>query len=247
MLPVDPPPAEALTRRELEIVQFVAQGLTNMEIAQRLVLETGTVANHVQHIMRKLDVRTRVRVATWAVEQAGAIREERILALLRRLQRLNAPTLRAGLTYVAQLLSEVFAADKVDVFVLDEHAGALVAFGVSPTPMGHKERALGLDRLRLAAGGRAVSVFMSKAPYQCGHVDQDPEELQAIRVGLGVRSTVAVPVALLDQPLGVLMMTSAEPERFSTRDTELLAFVAHWLSLIAIGNDLEDPRERSET
>lgn len=30
MLPVDPPPPEALTRRELEIVQFVAQGLTNI-------------------------------------------------------------------------------------------------------------------------------------------------------------------------------------------------------------------------
>jgi two-component system, OmpR family, sensor kinase len=58
-----------LTRRQQEVASLIAGGLSNAEIAQRLVLTPGTVANHVEHILRRLDLRSRVQVATWAVER----------------------------------------------------------------------------------------------------------------------------------------------------------------------------------
>ena len=57
-----------ITRREREVAVLIAAGLTNGEIARRLVLVEGTVANHVEHILRKLHLRSRTQVAVWAVE-----------------------------------------------------------------------------------------------------------------------------------------------------------------------------------
>ena len=48
-----------LTARELEVLELVAQGLRNADIAERLFLSEKTVAHHVSAILRKLDVRTR--------------------------------------------------------------------------------------------------------------------------------------------------------------------------------------------
>ncbi len=57
-----------LTTREREVAGLVAHGLTNRQIADELVLEPGTVANHVAHILTKLDCRDRAQVAVWAVQ-----------------------------------------------------------------------------------------------------------------------------------------------------------------------------------
>jgi DNA-binding NarL/FixJ family response regulator len=67
--PPDPAPLTALTPREREVAALVTEGLSNAEIAQRLVLTEGTVANHLAHIMRRLGARNRVRVAMWAIRQ----------------------------------------------------------------------------------------------------------------------------------------------------------------------------------
>jgi two-component system nitrate/nitrite response regulator NarL len=48
-----------LTRRELQVVSLIDQGLTNKEIAQRLFIEVTTVKNHVHNILDKLHVRRR--------------------------------------------------------------------------------------------------------------------------------------------------------------------------------------------
>jgi two-component system, OmpR family, sensor kinase len=58
-----------LTRRQQEVAACIAEGLTNEEIARRLVLTPGTVANHVEAILRRLDVRSRTRVGVWAFER----------------------------------------------------------------------------------------------------------------------------------------------------------------------------------
>ncbi|MFC4909807.1 ATP-binding protein [Actinomadura gamaensis] len=60
---------QPLTRRELEIADLVAEGLTNREIAERLVIAKRTVDSHLEHILAKLGFTSRTRVATWAVER----------------------------------------------------------------------------------------------------------------------------------------------------------------------------------
>jgi DNA-binding NarL/FixJ family response regulator len=55
-------PLHVLTRREREVALFVADGLTNIQIADRLVISRRTVEEHVSKILRKLGVRSRVAV-----------------------------------------------------------------------------------------------------------------------------------------------------------------------------------------
>jgi DNA-binding CsgD family transcriptional regulator len=54
-----------LTEREREVAALVAGGLSNREIAERLVLSERTAQNHVQHILGKLGLRNRGQIATW--------------------------------------------------------------------------------------------------------------------------------------------------------------------------------------
>jgi DNA-binding NarL/FixJ family response regulator len=64
-----------LTRRQTEIAQLIAHGLSNEEIARQLVLTPGTVGNHVGHILRRLGARNRVQVAAWITTRAAAANE----------------------------------------------------------------------------------------------------------------------------------------------------------------------------
>ena len=57
-----------MTGEPYQVATLVVAGLTNAEIGQRLTLVEGTVANHVEHILRKLHLRSRIQIAVWAVE-----------------------------------------------------------------------------------------------------------------------------------------------------------------------------------
>jgi DNA-binding NarL/FixJ family response regulator len=65
-------PANALTRRERDVVSLVALGHTNRQIAEALVLTEGTVENYVQRILGKLAVNNRAQIAVWALEHGYA-------------------------------------------------------------------------------------------------------------------------------------------------------------------------------
>jgi DNA-binding NarL/FixJ family response regulator len=60
---------EALTEREREVLQLVAQGKSNLEIAQALVISESTVKNHLRNILGKLHLRNRIEAAVYAVRQ----------------------------------------------------------------------------------------------------------------------------------------------------------------------------------
>jgi len=62
------PRVDLLTTREREVVVLVARGLTNREIASKLVVTPRTAETHVQNILNKLGLTSRVQIATWAVE-----------------------------------------------------------------------------------------------------------------------------------------------------------------------------------
>jgi non-specific serine/threonine protein kinase len=58
-----------LTRRESEIAALVAEGLTNREIAERLVMARRTAEGHVAHILGKLNFTSRAQLAAWVASQ----------------------------------------------------------------------------------------------------------------------------------------------------------------------------------
>ncbi|MFD1496287.1 ATP-binding protein [Streptosporangium lutulentum] len=66
-----------LTRRETEIAQLVAQGLSNKEIAASLVIAQRTAEGHIEHILSKLGFHSRAQVAVWVGERTRAPEEER--------------------------------------------------------------------------------------------------------------------------------------------------------------------------
>jgi len=59
------PGGPELSRRESEVAELVAEGLTNREIAQKLVISHRTVEGHVEHILDKLGLSRRAQVAQW--------------------------------------------------------------------------------------------------------------------------------------------------------------------------------------
>lgn len=83
----EPPPAPSgpspLTRRELEVADLVADGLSNPEIAARLVISVRTAQGHVENILRKLGFNSRSLIAAWVTERRLAEDQPQVRSPLR--------------------------------------------------------------------------------------------------------------------------------------------------------------------
>ena len=66
------PALASLTAREREVLELIATGLTNDEIAERLVLGVGTIKTHVNHIFLKLGIRNRAEAVIFAFDHGLA-------------------------------------------------------------------------------------------------------------------------------------------------------------------------------
>src|SRR6185369_6058880 len=69
--PSQPDPLDQLSAREQQVLQQIALGASNKEIARTLSIAETTVKIHVQHILRKLDLASRVQAAVFAAGVAG--------------------------------------------------------------------------------------------------------------------------------------------------------------------------------
>ena len=67
-----PAPTAELTARETEVLQLVARGRSNKEIAAELTISENTVKNHLKNILEKLHLENRVQAATYALRQGLA-------------------------------------------------------------------------------------------------------------------------------------------------------------------------------
>ncbi|MBX3059531.1 MAG: response regulator transcription factor [Anaerolineae bacterium] len=65
----DAPPAEELTPREEQVLTLIAEGLTNPEIADKLVISAKTVDRHRENIMHKLNLHSRVDLVKYAIKE----------------------------------------------------------------------------------------------------------------------------------------------------------------------------------
>ena len=67
---------DTLTSRELEVLRYLAVGYSNKIIAKRMDLAESTVKVHVQNILRKLELGSRVQAAVYAVQHNLPLPEE---------------------------------------------------------------------------------------------------------------------------------------------------------------------------
>lgn len=66
-------PPEGLTKREVEVVRWIATGLTADEIAQACEVSEKTIRTHTGNILAKLGLRNRVEITLWALRSGVAV------------------------------------------------------------------------------------------------------------------------------------------------------------------------------
>ena len=82
------PKAPNVTKREREMLDLIAEGLSNKAIAQRLSIATNTVKGHVHHLLGKLALRTRLEAAVYARngdgDAGGRVRDDSVQSFSRQ-------------------------------------------------------------------------------------------------------------------------------------------------------------------
>jgi two-component system, OmpR family, sensor kinase len=173
--------------------------------------------------------------------------DHRLLQLLEKLLNLPALQLTPAMASAATCVAEWFACDKVDAFLLDEARSSLVAVGTSETPLGRRQKELGLDALPLANGGILVREFQRGRSFITGRADLDPDELSGIVNELGVRSELNVILSIGGVGRGVLSVVDQRPDRFDESDLKLLEVVGRWLGALAHRAELAERLRAEET
>jgi two-component system OmpR family sensor kinase len=173
-------------------------------------------------------------------EQAGQIRlanltgesRNRLLATLEQLLAIDGINVRSTLNTASDLIAGAIRADKCDVFIYEPSTTTLVAFGTSHTPMGARQRQLGLDRIPIANDGPEVGVMNTGESYITGDAEQDPTIPPGVTGALGVRSIIIVPMVINGDRRGALQAYSAQRDAFSEDDLSFLQAVAHWIGAL---------------
>ena len=159
--------------------------------------------------------------------------QQRLLSTLEQLLAIEATNLKSALDQASDLIAGAIDAEKADAFILDPTKETLVAEGTSHTPMGVRQHQIGMHLLPLANGGPETAVFFTGEFYSNGHLENDPTAPPGMVKGLGIRSTMIVPLVVNGERRGVLQACSSKPNAFSEDDLSFLHAVSHWVGAIA--------------
>lgn len=159
-------------------------------------------------------------------------KHEALLNAMQRLLELPATDVGETLHQTAQLVTQVLHAEKVDTFLYDHATESLIAYGTSETPMGAREKVIGLDHLPLSEGGRAVETYLTGQSYWTGQAHRDPAELTGIKEDLGIKSEILVPLYVDGMLRGVVLVSSRTPSHFAQDDLHFLEAITHWVGVI---------------
>ena len=81
----------SLSEREIQVIELVAAGVTNQDIAKQLEISKRTVDNHISNILKKTSTGNRVSLVRWALQQGKVCIEEVNCCLLPREAGANGP------------------------------------------------------------------------------------------------------------------------------------------------------------
>ncbi|HEX8219935.1 MAG TPA: GAF domain-containing sensor histidine kinase [Chloroflexia bacterium] len=159
--------------------------------------------------------------------------QQRLLSTLEQLLAIEATNLKSALDQASDLIVGAIDAEKADAFMLDPTKETLVAEGTSHTPMGVRQHQIGMHLLPLANGGPEAAVFLTGEFYNNGQLESDPSVPLGMTKGLGIRSTMIVPLVVNGERRGVLQACSSRENAFSGDDLSFLHAVSHWVGAIA--------------
>ena len=190
-------------------------------------------------------------LATLAIETNRSIgreaRRTRLIDLLRYVSGLDySQELHTVLTAVADRVAEVLQVEKVDVMLYDPERDALVSFGVSQTPLGTRQKELGLDIIPTATDALMIQVFRSGESALVTDAASDPRVYPPLVTDLGLRSMIYSPLIVSGESRGVLCCTSTQAEAFTADDLAVQDLIARRLSLALRHNEMSEDLSRLE-
>ncbi len=157
---------------------------------------------------------------------------DRLLTTLQDLLDLTATNVDETLHKTAQLVTHALGVDKVDLFLYDAQSQNLIARGTSTTPMGNKQKVVGLDCLPLTNGRRVTQVYLTGQSYWTGQTHYDLYELREMTEELHIKSEIAVPLNVDNQRRGVLIASSCRVNFLTEQDLGFLEAISHWIGVV---------------
>jgi PAS domain S-box-containing protein len=167
-----------------------------------------------------------------SLEKHLITKPDRLLTTLERLLALTATDMGETIYKTAQLVTQALGVEKVDLFLYDAQSQNLIAQGTSATPMGNKQKAIGLDCIPLTNGGRIAQVYLTGQSYWTGQAHHDPYELTGLTEELDIKSEIAVPLDVDNQRRGVLFASSSHPDFLTEQDLRFLEAISHWVGVV---------------
>jgi len=190
-------------------------------------------------------------LASLAIESsrstAREARQTRLVDLLRYVSNIDFESdLKATLGPVADRVSEVIGCEKVDILFLDPERNAFVSLGVSQTPLGHKQKELGLDIVPALAPSLLAHVYRTGESVLVSDSLHDARVYQPFIEQLGIRSLMDSPVEVGGERRAILASTSTRPDAFNESDLAVHDLIARRLSLALQHLELTEDLSRLE-